>query len=232
MEIEVIRMRILIIEDDQQIAVTEKTALQMRWPDIEVVTAGDGNSGVKALKEAGFDAVILDLMLPDRDGFEVLREIRRFSKVPVLIVSVRDSEDDRVRGLEMGADDYITKPYHARDFLARVNALLRREHDFRAGELPASIRRGGITLDLVTNEVTVHDGTFHLSPTEARLLFYLMKDFDRTVRSEDLMRKMWGEAADINLLRTYVKRLRLRIGDDPPRLILNVPGKGYRMTMV
>ena len=223
-------MRILLIEDDPQITTTEKTALQMRWPAIEVVAVSDGNSGVKALKEADFDAVILDLMLPDRDGFEVLREIRRFSKVPALIVSVRDSEDDRVKGLEMGADDYITKPFHARDFLARVNALLRREHDFRAEELPTSIRRSGVTLDLMTNEATLPDGTFHLSPTEARLLFYLMKDFDKTVMSTDLMRKMWGEAADINLLRTYVKRLRLRIGDEPPRLILNVSGKGYRMT--
>lgn len=123
----------------------------------------------------------------------------------------------------------LTKPFSPRDFLARINAALRREREYASGELPTSIRRDGIILNLVANEVSLPDRTIRLSPTETRLLYFLIKDYGEIVKSSELCQKVWGSGIGIELLMTYIHRLRLRLGDDPPRLIVNVSGDGYRM---
>ena len=222
-------MRILIIEDDAEVVEAISLCLQLRWPDVEVEVATEGNEGVKMLQSAPCDIVILDINLPDIVGFEVLQRIRSFSDVPTIILTVRGKEDDQARGLEMGGDDYIIKPFRPRDLVARVNALLRRSQAPRVGVAPPRIVRGEMALDLANNETTLAGRAIRLTPTESRLLHTLMENEDDTVTYKSLSREVWGKTLENpDRLRTYIKRLRSKLHDNPPRIVLTDRRIGYK----
>ena len=221
-------MRVLIIEDSVEVIETVSLCLQLRWPEIILSIATDGTRGLEILGSESFDLVILDLNLPDIDGFEVLKRIRSFSNVPVIILTVRGKEDDQARGLEIGADDYIIKPFRARDLVARTNAVHRRTATSKVQREHPSIVRGKLTLNLTTNEVSFEDRLIKLTPTEAKLLYVLMENSEQTLGSKKLSQEVWGkDCTNTDHLRTYIRRLRDKLSDNPPQIILTEYGEGY-----
>lgn len=221
-------MKVLIIEDSAEVVEALSLCFQVRWPEVELVVAIEGSRGLEILRSQSFDIVILDLNLPDIDGFEVLNKIRSFSNVPIIIVTVRGKEDDQARGLEMGADDYIVKPFRPRDLVARVNAVLRRSTVLEAATEQSFMVRGSLTLDFVRNEVHLGDRTIKLTPTECKLFHILIKDAEHTVDINKILQGVWGkEFSDAELLRTYIRRLRDKLDDNPPQMILTKRGEGY-----
>ena len=225
-------MNVIIIEDSPEVAAAVSLCLQIRWPEVGISIASLGLEGVKLAESRPCDIILLDLNLPDIDGLEVLRQIRSFSDVPTIILTVRESEDDQVKGLEMGADDYITKPFRPRDLVARVRAVLRRARTAPVVASEFSITQGGLTLDVVNNTVEFRQQTIDLTLTESRLLHTLMNSPGKLLSNELLLEKVWGEGhTNINLVRTYVKRLRSKLGDRPPSIILNDHGNGYRFNI-
>lgn len=223
-------MKTLIIEDDANIVEAVSLCLQLRWPEVVISVAPEGIKGIQALESESFDIVILDINLPDINGFEVLTKLRSFSNVPVLILTVRGKEEDQAKGLEMGADDYIVKPFRPRDLIARVNAALRRSRLSQGSQPPHSIVRGKLTLELTTNEVWLGEETAKLTPTESRLLYVLMSNTEHTLSAEQLLQEVWGKQLQDDTVRTYIRRLRDKLKDRPPRIILNERGGGYRFT--
>jgi len=179
------------------------------------------------------DIIILDINLPDIAGFEVLKQIRLFSDVPIIILTVRDEEVDKVRGLETGADDYITKPFSPLDLLARVKATLRRagmRHP--EGENIPPLVAGDLTVNFFTREVRVRNQSVHLTPIEYKLLYALVRNPERTVTHQALRQQVWGSANYVqpSTVKKYIHQLRSKLGDssDPPQMIVNDRGIGYR----
>ncbi len=222
-------MKVLIIEDSPEIVEAVALCLQLRWPEVEIAVAAEGTRGIEILKSSSFNIIILDINLPDMDGFKVLQEVRIFSDVPTIILTVRGKEEDQARGLEMGADDYIVKPFKPRDLVARVNAVTRRATNVKTGREKPIIVRGKLTLDLTNNEITLRDKKSKLTPTEAKLLYILMDNPEETLTGEKIAYQVWGkEHTDTDELRTYVRRLRNKLKDNPPRIILTDYGEGYK----
>jgi len=222
-------LKVLIIEDSAEVVEAVSLCLQLRWPEVTLSIAAEGTRGIEILESESFNLIILDINLPDIDGFEVLKRIRSFSKVPIIILTVRGKEEEQARGLEMGADDYIVKPFRPRDLVARVNAVLRRAHLSEAtGEQP-SLVRGKLILKLITNEVHLGDQVIKLTLTECKLLYALMKNAEHTLSSEKILQEVWGkEYVDTESIRTYIRRLRDKLRDKPPQIILTERGGGYR----
>jgi len=222
-------VKALIIDDDPDIQEVVALCLEVRWPEIEVETASDGQSGIDAVKRIEPDIVILDLGLPDLDGLTVCEEIRESSNVPVLILSVRDREVDVVRGLNVGADDYVTKPFSQMQFLARVGALLRRT---AADQEEERFEDNGLVVDMRSHEVTLRDTPVKLTPTEFNMLTHLVKNADRIVSHQSLLEKVWGreyiDATDY--LKSHIQHLRQKLGEnaDDATRIVNERGVGYR----
>ena len=223
-------MRLLIIEDSAEVVEAVSLCLQLRWPDATVSVAVDGAGGIELMESNSFDVIILDINLPDFDGFEVLRRIRSFSDVPVIMLTVRGREEDQTRGLEMGADDYIVKPFRPRDLVARVNAVLRRAaFHARNQEQQPSITRGKLVLNLTNNEVNLGNKKIKLTPIESRLLYVLMENPNVTMDGEKISREVWGKNHNsTDPLRTYIRRLRNKLNDNPPQIILTEYGEGYK----
>lgn len=222
-------MKVLIIEDSPEVVEAFLLCLESRWPEVSTSVAAEGRKGMQLLKADSFDLVILDLNLPDIDGLEILKQARSFSDVPIIIVTVRGNEGEQAKGLEMGADDYIVKPFKARDLIARLNAVLRRTQIRNKSEEKATITRGKLTLKLTTNEAFLGNQISRLTPTECSLLYMLMKNADHTVNSEAILKEVWGEVYQNNeLLRSYIRRLRDKLQDNPPQIILTERGEGYR----
>jgi DNA-binding response OmpR family regulator len=222
-------LKVMIIEDSPEVVEAVSLCLQLRWPETEIIVSAEGTRGIESLRSNDFDILILDINLPDVDGFQVLQNVRSFSDVPTIILTVRGKEDDQARGLEMGADDYIVKPFRPRDLVARVNAVLRRYTLGVVGKEKPTIVRGKLTLNLTNNEVTLREKTCKLTPTEAKLLYVLMENPEDTLSGEKIASAIWGkEPADTDELRTYVRRLRNKLKDNPPRVILTDYGEGYK----
>ncbi|MBK8980593.1 MAG: response regulator transcription factor [Planctomycetes bacterium] len=228
------RPRILVVEDDATLRDGLREAL--RGQGFEVTTATDGHEGRRALDAGSADLVILDLMLPGPGGLELLRAFRdRDARTPVIILTARGDETDKVVGLELGADDYVTKPFGLRELLARVRAHLRRaaaDRDARAVE-PFSL--GGVTVDLASFRV-VRDGTeLALSPKEAGILALLFAEKGRAVHRSEILDVVWGRSAYVThrTIDTHVLNLRNKVEDDPkaPRHVLTVHGVGYRLVL-
>ncbi|MBZ8134426.1 response regulator [Afifella sp. IM 167] len=220
--------RILIVDDEPQIRKFLRVALGAH--SFEVIEAQNGREGVQtaALKEP--DLVILDLGLPDMDGKDVIARLREWSSVPVLVLSVRDGEEEKVAALDAGANDYVVKPFGIPEFLARVRVLLRPVR--RGGEESAEIVIGELKLDLARHGVALGTEPLRLTPKEFELLAYLMRNAGRILTHRQILTSVWGpaNAEDVQYLRVFVGRLRQKLGDDPasPRYILNEPGVGYR----
>ncbi len=228
--------RILIVEDQESLAAA--VAYNLRREGHEVEIAPDGERALEAVRAALPDLVVLDLMLPGMDGFDVCRQIRRFSAVPVVILTARDDEVDRVVGLEIGADDYVTKPFSMRELLARVKALLRRREllreELRHAEAPDgdAIEAGGISLSRATRRVTVNGQAVRLRPKEFDLLEFLMRNRERVYSAAQLLQHVWSYAQtdDTRTVAVHVRDVRRKVEDDPsnPTRIETVRGVGYR----
>lgn len=223
-------MKVLIIEDSQEIVDAVSLCLQIRWPAAEISFAVEGCKALEMLESDFYDIVILDVNLPDKDGFQVLSELREFTDVPVIILTVRNREHDKATGLELGADDYIVKPFNPVDLVARVNALLRRSQtprDSKGDDF--SITCGKLTLHVASQGVQLRGNHVKLSPVEWKLLYLLVSNAERTVNAEEIFQGVWGgERRDTESLRTYIRRLRTKLRDNPPQMILTDHGEGYR----
>ncbi|MCK5319436.1 MAG: response regulator transcription factor [Anaerolineales bacterium] len=206
------------------------TCFEMLWPDSIIVSVSQGKKGIELVETESPDLVLLDIGLPDMDGFEVLRRIRFFSSVPTIIETVEDQEVDCIRGLELGADDYITKPFSYMELLARVKAVLRRSQlvEFKGGE--TNFVSGNLTINFTTREVRLGDEVIKLTPTEYRLLYLLVRNKGQVVTQRKLMQQVWGEdyIENTDYLRAYIRRLRDKLQDNPPQMILTEHGLGYR----
>jgi two-component system, OmpR family, response regulator RegX3 len=221
--------KILIIEDEEPLAEALKYTLGREGYSVEV--ALDGAAGLEKYRVQGPDLVLLDLMLPVVDGLEVCKRIRTGSRVPILMLTAKDSDLDEVLGLEIGADDYVTKPFDMRKLMARIKALLRRSS-------PAEETGGqrlewvGVEMDLDKHEVTVDGAAVHLTPTEYRLLEQFMRRPGKVLTREQLLDRLWdGFYGSSKTLDVHIRHLREKIEADPsqPRLIRTVRGAGYRL---
>ena len=222
-------MRVLIIEDSAEVVETVSLCLQLRWPQAEVVVSAEGMKGVELLRSEPFDIVLLDLNLPDIDGFTVLKQIREFSDVSTIILTVRGREEDQNKGLETGADDYIVKPFRPRDLVARVYAVLRRSNMAKVTRVQPYIIRGNMSLDFASNEVRFEERIIKLTPTECKLLYVFMENSEGTLSNKQISQEVWGkEHTNTDPLRTYIRRLRNKLSDNPPQIILTEYGEGYK----
>ena len=225
-------MKVLIIEDNPEISAAIGVTVQIRWPDAKVVATHLGERGVDMVETEKPDLVVLDLGLPDISGYEVLKRVRLFSVVPVLVLTVRSDEDDVVKALEYGADDYMIKPFRKLELLSRVQALLRRYTTFQEqGE--ETLVCGPLSLDPNTGRLLYREKEIRLTNTERRILHHLMRNCGHVVTYTSLAEAVWGydypDAA--NSLKVYVRRLREKVEDDPgePKLILTTAGIGYSL---
>lgn len=220
-------MKVLLIEDDREIVEAITLAFQIRWPEAKVISTRLGKKGVELVESEQPDIVILDLGLPDTNGFEVLREVRLFSRVPIIILTVRSDEVDVVKGLEWGADDYITKPFRQLELLARVKALIRRHSPTEEETLVC----GPLRLDTAASQLYYNGKEIALTVTENRILGHLMQNAGHVVSHSSLAEVVWGSdypgAADS--LKVHIRRLREKMEPDPshPQLILTRTGIGY-----
>jgi len=222
-------LKVLIIEDSSDVVEAVSLCLQLRWPEVTISVTTEGIEGIEILKAGRFDIVILDINLPDINGFKVLRQIRSFSNVSIIILTVRGQENDQAKGLEMGADDYIVKPFRPRDLIARVNAVLRRNRVSKTTTSRNSIIRGKLTLNLATNSLQLGEEIVKLTPTECKVLYVLMTNAEHTLGSERILQEVWREKyINTDLLRTHIRRIREKLKDKPPQIILNQRGRGYR----
>jgi two-component system response regulator VicR len=223
--------KVLIIEDDDAIVNFVRLAFKMRWPEAELLSAGLGEEGLDLIESEKPDLVILDLGLPDIDGFEVLRQIRLFSSVPVVILTVSGEEADMVRGLELGAEDYIVKPFRQLELLARLKSQLRRKV---SPDEEAPIVSGPLRLDPSTFELAYGGKQISLTLIEGRIMRYLMQNAGHVVTHSRLGEVIWGEdyPGAIDSLRVYIRHLREKLEADPgnPQLILTKVGVGYLLT--
>jgi two-component system KDP operon response regulator KdpE len=220
-------LTVLVVDDDAQILRALRTSLKGRGFDVR--TAPNGETALDVLAEDRFDLVILDLGLPGIDGQEVIRRLREWSDVPVIVLSVREGQEQKVTALDAGADDYVTKPFAIEELLARVRAVRRRS----AAETSRSVMRfGDLELDLARQAVKLGGEPLHLTPLEYRLLEALATQPGKLLTHGWLLRKVWGHgyADESHYVRVYVQQLRRKLRDDPgkPRFILTESGLGYR----
>ena len=223
--------RVLLVEDEE--SYREPLTYQLRRDGFEVVAVEDGKAALAAFDRGGIDLVLLDLMLPGLSGTEVCRELRRRSTVPVIMVTAKDSEIDKVVGLELGADDYVTKPYSYRELLARVRAVLRRGATADEPLLPATLAAGGVQMDVDRHVVVVRGEETAFTLKEFELLEMFLRNPDRVLTRGQLIDRVWGAGyvGDTKTLDVHVKRIRAKIEPDAahPQVLLTVRGLGYKL---
>lgn len=221
--------RILIVEDEASFSEALSYALQKEGYDVTV--AEDGYDAVEVFDKEGADLVLLDLMLPGQPGTEVCRQIRMRSRVPVIMLTAKDSEVDKVVGLELGADDYVTKPYSSRELLARVRAVLRRQVEPESDDA-STVAAGPVRMDIERHLVEVADRSVSLPLKEFELLEMLIRNAGRVLTRGQIIDRVWGSdyVGDTKTLDVHVKRLRSKIETDPakPQLLITVRGLGYK----
>jgi two-component system, OmpR family, KDP operon response regulator KdpE len=222
---------IIVIDDERQIRKVLSITLEAQ--DYNVIEAAKGSDGVIAVASYHPQLVILDLGLPDKDGLSVLREIRTWSAVPVIILSVRDSEDSIVKALDLGADDYVTKPFNTKELLARIRANIRRDQNIGN---EAEIENGNLKIDFAKRLVYKNRTEIKLTNTEYLLMHIFFKNLDRILTHNFLLKEIWGpsHSEDTQYLRVFVGQLRKKIEDDNanPKYIITDSGVGYRMVAV
>jgi two-component system, OmpR family, response regulator RegX3 len=218
-------MRLLIVEDEDSIAIPLADGLRREGFEVERVA-----TGAEALAAPEPDLILLDLRLPDMDGYSVAREWRTRSRVPIIMVTARGEEVDRVVGLEIGADDYVVKPFGLRELIARINAVMRRSGDSGAvDEVPDEMSSGGLEVSLRTRRVTIDGQEIHLTPREFDILAMLIADPGAVVSRDDLLRRLWGTtwAVQTKAIDVHVSSLRRKMGN--PAWVETVRGVGFRL---
>ncbi|MDY6876770.1 MAG: response regulator transcription factor [Chloroflexota bacterium] len=223
-------MKILVVDEEPDVVRLISVSFGMQQPNWEVVAASDGEEALAMLEREQPTLVLLDVGLPDMSGFQVLQQIRLFSDVPVIMLTVHDDELSKVRGLELGADDYVTKPFSHLELLARVRAVLRRVQTLPlAHEQP--FVSGDLSVDFARREVMRRGKPVPLTATEYRLLYHLVRNAGQVLTHETLLAHVWGReyTDEINYLKVYISRLRAKLEDDPrnPQHILTDHGVGY-----
>ena len=221
--------RVLIVDDEPQIQRFLRTAL--RASDYDVIEAASAREALKLIVGSAPDAVLLDLGLPDMDGMDLIREVRAWSKVPIIVLSARDRELDKVAALDLGADDYVEKPFGIGELLARLRAALR--HKALGSGEESRVEIGGLVIDMLNRLVTLDAVEVRLTPKEYELLALLARHPGRVVTHRQLLAGVWGPAHvdDTQYLRVFIGQLRAKIEADPaaPRILKTEPGVGYRL---
>lgn len=221
-------VRVLVVDDEPQIQRVLRPALTACG--YEVLEAATGHEALRIIAASAPDAAVVDLGLPDMDGKEILRQARAFSKIPMIVLSARDREAEKIEALDSGADDYVLKPFGIGELMARLRAALR--HTVQDGQEPARIEAGGLSIDFAKHLVTKSCVPVRLTPKEYDLLTTLARNAGRLVTHRQILTAVWGPAhqSDTQYLRVFIGQLRAKIEDDPsaPRLILTDPGAGYR----
>ncbi|MBN1188621.1 MAG: response regulator transcription factor [Dehalococcoidales bacterium] len=222
-------MKAAIIEDDQSIINAVTAAFEFRWPEVCVVSATNGKDGIQLVKSESPDVVILDINLPDTSGFDVLKNLRDFSSVPVIILTVRVDDADVLKGLENGADDYVIKPFNYLTLLARVKAVLRRSERTLLKGNENIVMSPRLNIDFINQKVRVDNQLVKLTPVEYQLLILLVKNKNKVVTFQNIMEEIWSKSSydDTENIRIYIRRLRKKLQDIPPNMILNKHGSGY-----
>ncbi len=225
-------MRALVIDDDPEVVEAIQVCFAIRWPDVEVLAAGNGREGIELVAEERPQVVILDISLPDIDGYAVCRQIRSVSEVPVIMLTARSSELEKVKGLELGADDYITKPFSHIELLARVRAVLRRASAPNLWSGLPSYVSPGLTVDFGAREVCCRGAHIKLTPIEYEILCQLVRNPGQVLPHRTLLSRVWGPeyVNEVGYLKVHIHNLRLKLEDDPdkPVMILTERGAGYR----
>ncbi len=221
--------RLLVIEDEESFS--EALRYMLAREGFEVAVAATGPAGLEQFERNGADLVLLDLMLPGLPGTEVCRSLRAASDVPVIMLTARDSEVDKVVGLELGADDYVTKPFSGRELVARIRAVLRRHTD-AVELLPATVEAGPVRIDVDRHVVTVAGSQITLPLKEFELLELLVRNAGRVLTRDQIIDRIWGSdyVGDTKTLNVHVKRLRTKVEQDPasPRHLVTIRGLGYK----
>ncbi|TNY36728.1 response regulator transcription factor [Thermomonospora catenispora] len=221
--------RVLVVEDEESFS--DALSYTLRKEGFEVAVAATGPDALKAFERNGADLVLLDLMLPGLPGTEVCRELRARSNVPVIMLTAKDSEVDKVVGLELGADDYVTKPFSTRELIARIRAVLRRQGDMEE-PAPTVLEAGPVRMDVERHVVTVNGENVQLPLKEFELLEALLRNAGRVLTRMQLIDRVWGAdyVGDTKTLDVHIKRLRAKIEPTPsaPRYIVTVRGLGYK----
>ncbi|MBW6465624.1 MAG: response regulator transcription factor [Brevefilum sp.] len=224
------KYRILVVDDERRMVGFIR--LNLEQDGFEVIEAYNGTQALDRLRDSLPDLILLDVMMPDIDGFEVLRTIREISQVPVIMLTAKGEEDDKVKGLELGADDYVTKPFSPRELVSRVKAVLRRGSTFEEGDEGVIEVDERLRIDFGRREVWVEDELVKLRPTEYRLLYHLVQNAGWVLTHDQILTKVWGyEYRDEpHYVRLYINYLRKKVEKDPanPVYILTERGVGYR----
>jgi two-component system KDP operon response regulator KdpE len=230
MNTEKTRYKILAVDDEQRMV--RFIQLNLEQDGFQVITAYNGKEALEQVRTQLPDLILLDIMMPDINGFEVLRKIREVNNVPVIMLTAKGEEDDRIQGLELGADDYITKPFSPRELVSRIRAVLRRTKSFQEDQVDLVEVDERLTIDFSRREVWVEGEKVDLRPTEYRLLYHLVQNAGWVNTHEQLLSKVWGfEYQDEpHYVRLYVNYLRKKLEEDPsnPKYILTERGVGYR----
>ena len=225
-------MKILVVDDAPEVVESVRLGFTLQWREVEVIGAGDGEKALDLVEREAPDLVLLDVGLPNLDGYGVLEQIRLFSDVPVVMLTARDDTMDKVKGLELGADDYITKPFNHLELLARVKAVLRRLDMPAPKSRAPSFRSADLEVDFAAQEARLKGQRLDLTPTEYKLLYHLVRNAGRVLPHGTLLAKVWGReyVDEVDYVRVYIRRLRDKLGDDPehPRYIRTERGLGYR----
>jgi DNA-binding response OmpR family regulator len=228
-------MKVLIVDDDPDVVEALTLAFGLLHPECAVLEAYDGETAVETFSRESSDLVVLDILLPQIDGYEVLRRIRQVSDVPVIMLTVKDDERDKLRALAMGADDYIVKPFRALELLARAKAIQRRREVEPQVAEASPLVCGDLRIDFLERKVTVVGQEVRLTSREYGLLICLARNAGRVVPARTLLTKVWGPeyVEDLSRLKVCVQRLRGKLEKDPsrPTFILTERGAGYRLEM-
>ena len=224
--------RILVVDDEADVVEALRIGFALQWREIDVLGAGDGATALDLIEHERPDIVLLDIGLPDTDGFEVLRQVRAFSDVAIVMLTARDDAIDKVKGLELGADDYVTKPFDHLELMARIRAVLRRQDMPGPATRAPSFVSADLEVDFARQEVRLRGERVDLTPTEYKLLYHLVRNAGHVLQHGTLLAKVWGReyVDEVDYLRVYIRRLRDKLDDDPnePRYIRTERGLGYR----
>ena len=227
-------MNVLVIEDDIDIFEVVSLSLTIRWPDTNVVSAPTGEFGLQLVQSEEFDVIILDIGLPDINGFEVCSLIRSFSNIPIVILTVRNRKEDIIRGLELGADDYIVKPFRPEELLARINAILRRIQMTQLKDVELIFQQGSLVIDFRQREVRANSQPIMLGTIEYQILYHLITNMGKVVANQALVDNIWGEEyRERPFLDSPISRLKDVLQEHPQtrKLSLQESAEGYSINI-